>query len=212
MKKEDIINRLDTLLTVKADGSATMEGHELMAGTLSLLSVVYGRDSIQVGNFQTELNSVRATRHPNHYAAYGARASLSSLRMLRGEIDADILGDLERTISGDVLTDFLKLAREALSEDGDSAKNVASVLAAALFEDTIRRLASTSGIPHIDKLETTIGELKKADILKGSAVGIAQGYLQFRNNALHAKWEKVDRPEINSVLSFAEGLLLKHFS
>ena len=132
--------------------------------------------------------------------------------MLLNELNEGLLGNFGRIISGEVLSDFLQLSREALDKGTDGSKNVAAVLAAALFEDSIRRLATSNDIPHQDKLETVIGSLKKASILQGATVGIANSYLNFRNKALHAAWDKVDRPEIKSVLSFTEELLLKHFS
>lgn len=41
---------------------------------------------------------------------------------------------------------------------------------------------------------------------------IAQSYLSFRNHALHANWDKIEKESIHSVLGFVEQLLLKHFS
>jgi len=99
----------------------------------------------------------------------------------------------------------------ALDERDAQAKNVAAVLAASVYEDTIRRLASTNGIPHEEKLSNVLVELKEKGLLQGSQVGIAQSYLSFRNNALHAQWDKVEKEAIASVLGFVEQILLRHF-
>jgi hypothetical protein len=135
-----------------------------------------------------------------------------TLQNLKAEIKAGLIEGLQKTLTGEVLTDFLKLARITLKEKGEGAKNVASVLGAALFEDTTRRLATLNGISHKEKLASVLVELKNQKILQGSQVGIAQSYLNYRNNSLHADWDKIDRPEIQSVLAFTEELLLRHFS
>ena len=131
---------------------------------------------------------------------------------MKAELEAGIVGSLQKTITGGVLTDFLQLARAALAEKGDNAKNVAAVLAASLFEDTIRRIAISNGIPHVEKLQDVINELKTKEILQGSQVGIALSYLNFRNNSLHAQWDKVEREAVASVLGFVEQLLIRYFT
>ena len=93
-----------------------------------------------------------------------------------------------------------------------SGKDVAAVLTAAAFEDTIRRLSTKYGIADHEKVADILEELKKQGVLQGPQVGIAQSYLSFRNKALHAKWGEVDLSAIESALAFTEQLLLKHFS
>ena len=46
----------------------------------------------------------------------------------------------------------------------------------------------------------------------GGKPTVALSYLKFRNDSLHADWNKVERSQVQSCLSFAEQLLLKHFS
>jgi hypothetical protein len=128
------------------------------------------------------------------------------------DIKLGLTENLRTKIAGEVLTDFLQLSRTALEEKGNDTKNVAAVLAAALFEDTIRRLAIANGIPHLEKLADVLKELKDKGIIQGTQVGIAQSYLSFRNNALHAQWEKVEKESVASVLGFVEQLLMKNFS
>jgi hypothetical protein len=49
-------------------------------------------------------------------------------------------------------------------------------------------------------------------VLQGAEVGTAQSYLTFRNRALHAQWDEVSRPVVESALAFTEQMLLKHLS
>ena len=90
---------------------------------------------------------------------------------------------------------------------------MAAVLAAAVYEDTIRRMGFMfAGITDRPKLQMVINSLKERGTLKGAQVSIAQSYLPFRNDALHADWGKIERESIMSVLGFVEELLVKHFS
>jgi hypothetical protein len=116
-------------------------------------------------------------------------------------------------VTSDVLSDFLQLARTALDENSEDAKNVAAVLAAAAYEDTIRRIAKEhAGVIGRDKLDKVITALKDAGLLVSPQLGIAMSYLSFRNHALHAEWDKIDRASVTSVLGFVQELLLKRFS
>ncbi len=38
------------------------------------------------------------------------------------------------------------------------------------------------------------------------------GYLKFRNDALHADWDRIDEAVTGSCLVWVEAMLLKHFS
>ena len=111
------------------------------------------------------------------------------------------------------MADFVSASRAALDDEGDSAKNVAAVLAGAVYEDAIRRLGSElAGVTDRPKLVDVLERLKACGILRDSQFSIAQSYLSFRNNALHANWEKVERESVASVLGFVEQLLLRYFS
>ena len=101
----------------------------------------------------------------------------------------------------------------SLEEGGEASKNVAAVLAAAAFEETIRRMgAAFAGIVDRDDLSKIIVELKQQGILQGSQVGVVQSHLQFRNDALHADWNKIDHVAVSTALQLVQHLLLKHFS
>lgn len=215
LTQTEIENRIDHLL--KELDSDTSNGYELGKGTLGLIVILYGANSPQVKLFTKELEKLppkEKSIFENDWTTDTRHTDMlrGTLNNLRAEIQIGLIDGLQKTLTGEILTDFLKLARTALKEKGEDAKNVAAVLSAALYEDTIRRLATLNGITHREKLATVLNELKNQNILQGSQVGIAQSYLNFRNNSLHADWNKVDRPEIQSVLAFTEELILKYFS
>ena len=212
MKQEQIQRRIDELLAPGTNSQSKIAGHEIFSGALSLMALLYGPQSLQVQDLKEKGQSIT-----QRYSGEGLSMNLGflgrgALQNLSGEIDAGLIGSIQRAVTGEVLTDFLQLSRAALNETGDGAKNVAAVLSAALFEDTLRRIATENGLPHIEKLQDVLTELKNNQLLQGTQVGIANSYLNFRNSSLHAQWERVDRESIVSVLDFIEQLLLKHFS
>jgi hypothetical protein len=114
---------------------------------------------------------------------------------------------------GEILSDLVLLAKEALARADNGSKNVAAVLTAAAFEDTIRRLGDTHAqVTGRPDLSHVIDALKHHGVLKGAALTTALGYLKFRNDALHADWDALDRAVVGSCVAYTEGLLLKHFA
>ena len=213
MKEEEIKKRIDALLMGgSGGGDRNVRGHELYNGALSLIALLYGPNSPQLKSFTQKAETITERFSGTGLADNLSFLSRGALQNMRAEIEAGVVGSLQRTITGEVLADFLQLARAALDEKRDEAKNVAAVLTAALFEDTIRRLATANGIPHIEKLQDVITELKDKGVLQGSQVGIANSYLNFRNSALHAQWDRIERESVASVLGFVEQLLVRHFS
>ena len=205
-----IKSRIDALLTLSChdDYSAELSLlNELLQGGLTIMSVVYGSDSHQV----TALRDI--AKNEKIAPTFRIDAVRGILKNLKSELETNFLGSLQRRLQGEILTDLIQLARAILDEPGDEAKNVAAVLTAAAFEDTIRRMGKTfAGIMGGNELNEVINVLKDKQVLESPQLGIALSYLNFRNRALHANWEHIDRSSVHSVLAFVEQLLLKHFS
>jgi hypothetical protein len=186
---------------------------ELQQATVTLMSAMYGGKSSQETVWRASLDYMRTG-----YSGFGDRLVWQSVSATRGtlqtmlqEVDSGFVGALRETITAEVLSDLVALARRVMDESGSSGKDVAAVLTAAAFEDTIRRLATKEGIGHHEKLADTLEALKENGILQGAQVGIAQSYLSFRNKALHAKWAEIEMASVQSALAFTEHLLLDHF-
>jgi hypothetical protein len=195
MKEEQVRKRIDELLAPRT-GIESLSGHEVFNGALSLMTLLYGPKSPQVQDLREKSQLIS-----QRYGGHGLSDNLGllgegALQNLRAEIHAGLIGSIQRSVTGELLTDFLQLSRAALNEPGEGAKNVAAVLSAALFEDTLRRIAMDNGLPHIEKLQDVLTELKNNQLLQGTQVGIANSYLNFRNSSLHAQWERVDRESI----------------
>ncbi len=145
------------------------------------------------------------------YAA--GRVVHGTMQNVKAELDGGIVGSLRQQLTGAVLADFLGLARTVLEDKNEAAKNVAAVLAAAAYEDTIRRMGrELAGLVGRDDLADVIEALKKAKVLVSPQLTIAISFLKFRNDALHADWDNIERESVITVLGFVQELLLKHFS
>lgn len=210
METSAILKRIDELLAGPTSG---IRHEEMPHGTASLLSLVYGEKSPQLAAHNKEIDKIRADTHGAGNPSLIVHSCHGALRSMKREIEGGLTGNLRQQITGEVLTDLIQLSRTVLSEQGDKAKNVAAVLAAAAFEDTIRRMGKTlAGVPGQNDLSDVLNKLKDSGVMQGPQVGIAQSYLSFRNYALHANWDKIEKESIQSVLGFVEQLLLKHFS
>jgi len=206
--------RVEDLLRRSQSGRGSeVIGPEILQGTITVLDALYGPQSTQM---QSLLDSVQAARRepsPRMSAYAVVEVVRGTLENAKAELDAGLAGSLRQQMTGAVLTDFIGLARSVLGDPGDGAKNVAAVLAAAAFEDTIRRMGrELAGVMGRDDLANVIDALKKAGVLQAPQLGIAVSYLKFRNDALHADWQTIDRASVNSVLGFVEQLLVRHFA
>jgi hypothetical protein len=77
----------------------------------------------------------------------------------------------------------------------------------------LRRLAAEkAGVQDRPKLESVVGALKDADLIRGGNISLANTLLKFRNDSLHADWQKVQQAQVESCLALTESLLREHFS
>jgi len=214
MEASTIKNRVKEVLAKCTQRVSLQLVSELRHGTAGILEALYGPGSIQEKTFQGHLDKVlhNAPISSPSVQENIIEAIRGTLESVLREIDSGLISSLQSTVTGEVLTDLIKLSRKVLDEAAADGKNVAAVLSAAAFEDTIRRIAAKHGLPEREKLADTLEAMKKNGILKGAQVGIAQSYLGFRNKALHAKWDEIDVAAVQSVLAFTEQMILAHFS
>ena len=124
--------------------------------------------------------------------------------------DEGYLFDVERDVSAEIFGDFVVLAKQALAEDN---KDVAAVLASAALEDALKRYAASNGLAVDDaSMSKVIGALKSKGLVSGAQKSMLAAMLQMRNHAMHAKWEKFEKPDVSGLIGFVEHFLLTHFS
>jgi hypothetical protein len=216
MDEQKILARIDELLERPKKGMeqwSAAEG-ELDHGTVTVLGLTHGENSQQLKAYNEGIASTRKSAASPLWAATNVvDYSCGVLQSIKHEVQEGLIGDLRREVTGEVLSDFLELAQATLDEKTDQSKNVAAVLAAAAFEDTLRRLGALyCRIRTRESLPDILTSLKDAGVFKGSQVGVVQSHFQFRNDAMHADWNKIDAVAVRTVLSMVQELLLKHFS
>ena len=181
---------------------------EVQQGTLTAMRALYGEDSSNERQLLLALDRHRQARPDFVSMAVVLQGALGNML---AEASASFVGSLQARVAGEILGDLVGLAREVLSEAGVDATNVGAVLAAAAFEDSMRRLAVQNGIRHHEKLADVLTALKDASVLQGSQVAISQSFLSFRNRALHAKWTEISRADTQAVIAFTEAIVTHHF-
>ena len=137
MDASTLRSRIDVLLerinSQKEGEGNVAKGEEVFNGTYTVMSAIYGTHSEQVKplvEFRKQVITGIIGAHLDDGMATLILGPLQgALTNLKAELDADLIGSLRKTITGDLLTDFIKLARHVLSQNGEKAKNVASVLA-----------------------------------------------------------------------------------
>ncbi len=212
----DVVERANDLLAL-CDSDDPAKVSEAFYGALNLLLVVHGPGSVQKQQLIQTMTVADRSKdgiRSRNLQNIVAPAVEGALKALKADVEAGLTGNVAMQASGELLGDFLGLAREALDGPAiDARKNVAAVLVAAAFEDTLRRLAAAkASVADRPSLEEIVGRLKAAGVLVGASVSTANGYLKFRNDSLHADWQNVQVATISSCMAFVEGLLHEHFS
>jgi len=177
-----------------------------------MLTYFHGANSAQMRAYMQRADNIYKDKSagPTHQLFMHSRGTVSSLVR---ELENGLVGNIRSSVQGELLGDLVGLAKEALSTNTEETKNVAAVLTAAAFEDCVRRLGiEKAGLQGRPKLESALGALKDADILKGGALSLANSMLKFRNDSLHADWQQVTQAQVESCLALTESLLREHFS
>ena len=139
-----------------------------------------------------------------------AEKVLGLLQSVQLEAQAGLLTRLEDQVVATAFDDFLDHA----SQYHKSGKvKEAAVLASAVLEDTIKRIAIKSSVdPTGLSLEPLIDELAKREIVTQVKAKRLRSYSAVRNHALHAEWEKLDLKDVGSQIAGLRELLDEHLS
>ncbi len=169
----------------------------------SLIKAVFGQDSPYYQNCVSEFKNCNGSDY--------SIESLQGLFMSAKEAyEGGYLFNVELSISGEIFGDFVNLAKQALNE---GHKDVAAVLASAALEDALKRYAKSNGINVDDAtMQKVIGAIKSEGLVSGARKTLLETMPKIRNCAMHAEWDKITEPEVNSIIGFVEQFLLNEFS
>jgi hypothetical protein len=165
------------------------------------------------------LNLVQRTfgEHSPHFINFSKAVSeychdSNSLRVARAVFDAakeDFEGgyifNLKSSISGEVVGDFVALAKLALS---DGNKDVAAVLSSAALEDALKRFAFQNALDVQDKdMQQVVNALKGKGLVGGTQKSLLDTMPKIRDYAMHVNWDKIRAEDVSSVVGFMEQFL-----
>ena len=61
-------------------------------------------------------------------------------------------------------------------------------------------------------MSEVINALKSKRLVSGAQRSLLDAMPRIRNFAMHANWEKISEPDVNSIIGFVEQFLLQKFS
>ena len=131
------------------------------------------------------------------------------LENLQSEINYGLLTTLENRAAGEIFGDMISMAKK-LFEEG--RKESSSVLASGALEDSMKKFAIQNGLDVYDsELSQVVNALKSGGHLKGPQASLIHSFVTLRNKAFHAQFDKIEMPEIISLISFVEQFLIQNF-
>ena len=164
------------------------------------LSGSYYRDEIQ-----------RTLSH--QYLKYGVpipvfHKMLGLLISAKQEWDAGFLRQVEYIVAAETFDKFLDHASDYHK---GNKKMEASILASAVLEDTIKRIARKNGVDASgNSLEELIDTLVKNSVFTPVKAKQYKAYAGVRNSALHAEWNEIDIRDVGLLISGTRELIGVH--
>lgn len=127
------------------------------------------------------------------------------LLSVKDEWEHGLLRKIEYIVAGATFDDFLD---HAAVYHKANKKTEAAVLASAVLEDAIKKIATkhnitTSGL----SVEPLIEELVKMGVLTLVKSKRIKGYTGVRNHALHAEWDKFDIRDVGELIKGTKELI-----
>lgn len=133
-----------------------------------------------------------------------------TLKAMLSDIDAGVIADFGNAIRAETLDDLLDQAREYHKR---SNKEGAGILATAVFEDTLRRLARAKKIAEAGvKTDQIISDLDKQQVITGILAKRCRVAAGVRNHALHAQWNEFSLEDVDEVVRLTHHLLSEHLA
>lgn len=133
---------------------------------------------------------------------------LGVLQSVHLEAKAGLLVKLEDQVVATAFDDFLDHARD---HHKSGKLKEAAVLASAVLEDTIKRIAVKNQVdPKGFSLDPLIDELAKRNVFSPVKAKRIKSFAGVRNHALHAEWDKLDLKDVGAQIAGVRELLDEH--
>jgi hypothetical protein len=203
-----LLTRINELINDRPDGTRAST-EEIFLGTLSVLSYLYGENSIILTTFTKSAEQIRKTIQ-NGISGVSRQLyhlSLGALNSAKKDIELGLVKSIEKRIAAEVYSDFILMAKSAID---NSYKDVSAVMVSAAFEDMLKKYGKLNGILNLEEKDLTevINALSAASLLGGPQLKILRSHVGLRNKAMHAEWDKIDTPEVKGLIAFTEEFII----
>ena len=173
----------------------------------NLIKAVFGEDSPHYSNFKEAVHGHLQSRQVSEDTIQIFQEIFKSAKE---DFESGCVFNVDLRVSGEVFGDFIVLAKQSLAE---GHKDVAAVLAAAALEDSLKRYARVNKLNIDDKsMKEVANALKSKGLVGGAQKSLLDAMPRIRNYAMHAEWDKISEPDVNSIIGFVEEFLSKKFS
>jgi len=180
-----------------------LEWQKWVTKSLHLIESTLGSESDHYKNLRHIWNSFSVTQPTLLEGAKGI------LLAAKSDFEDGFIFSIEKSISGEIFGDFIRLAKEAMDQEN---KDVAAVLACAALEDSVQKYALRHGLEVNDKtMSEVINALKSNNLVSGTKKSLLERMPKIRNLAMHAKWEKIRSEDVSAVIGYVERFLLNEF-
>ena len=179
------------------------EGFQKWAlSALSLLREVFGDGSPAYQTFKRG--------HENFRYDFDDFSALKGIFFAaKSDFENGFLGKIENVVTGELLGDFIHLAKSSLNE---GYKDVAAVLASAALEDALKRYASSQDLDVSEKvMQEVVAALKSKGLVQGATKTLLDNMPKLRDYAMHANWDKLTPEDVRSMIGFVEEFLIQKF-
>src|SRR3990172_1616179 len=151
-------------------------------------------------SFLQEINRIRQHEQLKYgFPSVIFQQMLGLLISAKPEWDQGLLRQIEYVIAAETFDDFLD---HAANYHKGNKKIEASILASAVLEDTVKKIARKNGIdPSGKSLDELIDELTRTDVITPVKAKRYKGYSGVRNSALHAEWNQVDIKDVGELIN-----------
>jgi len=177
--------------------------HEWATSVLALLERVFGTSSVHFVQFSEKLAAFRG-----YQSNYENCAGI--FHSAKEDYEGGYVLNLQAAITGEILADFVQLAKAALREGN---KDVAAVLASAALEDALKRYARKEGLNLDDQvMQQVVNALKAKGFVAGAQKTLLDSMPKLRDYAMHANWDRLAAEDVSSIIGFVEQFLIAKFS
>lgn len=129
------------------------------------------------------------------------------LKAIRDAVKAGELRRFEDQVAAGDLRQFLDYSKVF----GNQGRKVeSSVIASAVFEDAVRRIADSHGIDRTTKLDVLISALQSARVISKLEAKKLRVYASIRNAALHASWDEFELSDVIDLIDGTDNLVNQH--